>query len=65
LFLALFAVPVVAQPLSLVVHSAFLPLFESWHSGALPYGLLIASQVAILASASTAIIQAIAKTEGS
>jgi hypothetical protein len=55
----------VAQPLSLVVHSAFLPPFESWHSGALPYGLLIASQVAILASASTAIIQAIAKTEGS
>jgi len=65
LFLALFAVRVVAQPLSLVVHSAFLPPFESWHSGALPYGLLIASQVAILASASTAIIQAIAKTEGS
>jgi len=47
LFLALFAVRVVAQPLSLVVHSAVLPPFESWHSGALPYGLLIASQVAI------------------
>jgi hypothetical protein len=49
LFLALFAVRVVAQPLSLVVHSAVLPPFESWHSGALPYGLLVASQVAILA----------------
>ena len=49
LLLALFAVRVVAQPLSLVVHSAVLPPFESWHSGALPYGLLVASQVAILA----------------
>jgi len=54
-----------SRSLSLVVHSAVLPPFESWHSGALPYGLLVASQVAILASASTAIIQAIAKTEGS
>jgi hypothetical protein len=34
LFLTLFAVRVVAQPLSLVVHSAILPPFESWHSGA-------------------------------
>lgn len=47
--LALFAFRVVAQPLSLVVRSDILPQFESWHSGALPYGLLVASQVVILA----------------
>jgi hypothetical protein len=44
----LFAVRVVAQPLALVVHSAILPPFESWHSAALPYGVLVASQIAIL-----------------
>jgi hypothetical protein len=45
---ALFALRVFAQPLALVVESAWLPPFESWHSAALPYGLLLASQVAIL-----------------
>jgi hypothetical protein len=44
----LFAVRVVAQPLALVVHSAILPPFESWHSAALPYGVLVASQIGIL-----------------
>lgn len=44
----LFGFRVVAQPLALVVHSALLPPFESWHSAALPYGVLLASQVAIL-----------------
>ena len=44
----LFAFRVVAQPLALVVHSAVLPPFESWHSAALPYGVLLASQIAIL-----------------
>jgi len=34
--------------MALLVHSAVLPPFESWHSAALPYGLLLASQVAIL-----------------
>jgi hypothetical protein len=46
----LFAFRVVAQPLALVAHSALLPPFESWHSAALPYGVLLASQVAILAA---------------
>ena len=45
---ALFALRVVAQPLALIVESAALPRFESWHSAALPYGVLLASQVLIL-----------------
>jgi hypothetical protein len=48
--LALFAFRVVAQPLSLVIRSGMLPQFESWHSGALPYSLLVASQLVILAA---------------
>jgi hypothetical protein len=46
--LLLFAVRVVAQPLALAIDSPLLPSFESWHSGALPYGLLLASQIALL-----------------
>jgi hypothetical protein len=46
--LLLFAFRVVAQPLALVVDSPLLPPFESWHSEALPYSVLLASQVAIL-----------------
>ncbi len=34
--------------MALVVHSPALPPFESWHSAALPYGVLLASQLAIL-----------------
>jgi len=49
LLLALFAFRVVAQPLSLVLHVAILPPFESWHSAALPYELLLAAQLLILA----------------
>jgi hypothetical protein len=45
---ALFAFRVIAQPLALVVESAVLPRFESWHSAALPYGVLLASQILIL-----------------
>ena len=47
---ALFACRVVAQPLALVVHSAVLPPFEAWHSGAIPYSLLLASQLLILSA---------------
>jgi len=47
LLVALFAARVIAQPLSLVVSS--LPTFESWHSAALPYSLLLVSQLVILA----------------
>ncbi len=50
LLLALFAFRVVAQPLSLVVHLTILPPFESWHSAALPYPLLLAFQVLLLAA---------------
>ena len=48
MLLLAFAFRVIAQPLALVSDSALLPPFESWHSAALPYGLLLASQVAIL-----------------
>jgi hypothetical protein len=48
LLLLVFAVRVVAQPLALVVRSPVLPPFESWHSDALPYGMLLSSQVVIL-----------------
>lgn len=47
LLVALFAARVIAQPLSLVVSS--LPTFESWHSAALPYSVLLVSQLVILA----------------
>ena len=47
LLVALFAARVIAQPLSLAVSS--LPTFESWHSAALPYALLLVSQLVILA----------------
>jgi hypothetical protein len=46
---ALFLFRVVAQPLSLVVHLAILPPFDSWYSGLVSYGLLLGSQVVILA----------------
>ena len=49
MLVALFLCRVVAQPLALVVHSAVLPPFEAWHSGAIPYSLLLASQLLILA----------------
>jgi hypothetical protein len=38
----------VAQPAALVVGAAWLPSFESWHGGVLPYPLLLSSQAAIL-----------------
>jgi hypothetical protein len=46
--LALFVVRVVAQPLALVVRASFLPPFESWHSGVLPYEVLAGTQLAIV-----------------
>ena len=49
LALTLFAVRVVAQPLSLVVSAPILPPFDSRYSGVVPYPFLLASQVAILA----------------
>ena len=46
---ALFALRVTAQLLALVVDSPVLPRFESWHSGLLPYPLLLGTQFLILA----------------
>jgi hypothetical protein len=48
LLLLLFAFRVVAQPLALVIDKESLPPFESWHSAALPYRVLLAVQGAIL-----------------
>jgi hypothetical protein len=45
----LFAFRVLAQPLSLVIRKSWLPGFDAWQSGAVPYPLLLASQIAILA----------------
>src|SRR5262245_46545479 len=46
--LGLFAIRVIAQPMSLVVSNALIPPFESWYSGVVPYPVLLAAQVAIL-----------------
>jgi len=46
---ALFALRVAAQPLALVVEAPVVPRFESWHSGVLPYPLLLGTQIVILA----------------
>lgn len=46
--LALFAGRVVAQPAQLWLHIPWLPAFDTWHSGALPYWLLLSLQLLIL-----------------
>lgn len=43
----LFALRIVAQPLSLVVPA--LPTFDAWHGSTMPYPLLLAFQLVILA----------------
>jgi hypothetical protein len=48
LLTALFAVRVAAQPAALVVSATWLPSFESWHGGVLPYPMLLLSQIVIL-----------------
>ena len=48
LLLGLFTIRVVAQPIALRVDTPLLPRFESWHSGLLPYPLLVLTQVVIL-----------------
>ncbi|MBM3769903.1 MAG: hypothetical protein FJW27_01160 [Acidimicrobiia bacterium] len=52
LLTGLFALRVVAQPMSLLLEHPLLPRFEAWHSDALPYGLLVASQILILVAMS-------------
>ena len=49
LLLGLFIIRVIAQPLSLVIDSQLLPRFESWHGGILPYPVLLAAQLLIIA----------------
>jgi uncharacterized protein len=43
----LFAFRVVAQLAALLFKPSFLPTFESWHGGVLPYPLLLSTQVLI------------------
>lgn len=48
LLIGLFLIRVIAQPASLLINSKFLPPFESWHGGVLPYPVLLIFQVLIL-----------------
>lgn len=48
LLAALFFARVVAQPAALLLTVPWLPPFDAWHSGTLPYPLLLTSQIAIL-----------------
>lgn len=41
LCVGLFALRVIAQAVALVFPSDFLPAFESWHGGVLPYAVLL------------------------
>ena len=49
LLLACFCLRVVAQLVVAVTPLPFLPPFEAWHSGALPYPALVVWQIAIVA----------------
>jgi hypothetical protein len=49
LLTGLFSLRVMAQLSTLFVDIPYLPPFAHWHSGALPYGLLLACQLAIIA----------------
>ena len=49
ILLALFCFRVVAQLAVAVAPLPFLPSFEAWHSGALPYPVLVACQLLIVA----------------
>lgn len=48
LLTGLFCLRVIAQLSVLVVDVPYVPPFERWHSGTLPYGLLLAGQLAIV-----------------
>jgi hypothetical protein len=49
LLLTVFCFRVVAQLLQWLLTVPFLPPFAAWHSGALPYGVLVATQILIIA----------------
>jgi hypothetical protein len=55
--LALFALRVLGQLLVLLGVAPFLPPMDDWQSGLLPYPLLLASQVLILALCATICMQ--------
>lgn len=44
-----FTARVVAQPLAALTGWPFLPAFDAWQSGALPYPVLLASQIVLIA----------------
>jgi hypothetical protein len=54
LLLGLFLVRVTAQPLAALTGWRWLPPFSAWHSGALPYSALLASQLVIAAAMAAA-----------
>lgn len=45
----MFAARVAAQPLAWLTGARVLPPFDAWQSGAVPYGWLLTSQVALIA----------------
>jgi hypothetical protein len=49
ILLGLFCLRVLAQLLQRYLELPFLPPFATWHSGALPYGILLALQALIIA----------------
>jgi hypothetical protein len=49
LLLALFVVRVIAQPLSLLTNSPYLPPFDAWQGSGLPYPMLLGAQLLIIA----------------
>lgn len=49
--MTIFLVRVAAQPLALAIDARVLPPFDAWHSGLVPYGVLLASQLVIVAVA--------------
>lgn len=44
----IFALRIIAQPLSTTAYFSYLPPFDAWYSGALPYPVLLVSQGLIL-----------------
>ncbi len=50
LLLGLFCFRVLAQLVQAGIQLPFLPAFEDWHSGVLPYGALLSAQIVIVAA---------------
>ena len=48
MFFVHFFFRIIAQPASLLISLRFLPPFESWHGGVLPYPVLLIFQILIL-----------------